>query len=201
MRPLFHALGASVGFLFLAACSHGVTGFQDSQDVQDGQYESEPDPSSPSSPFITTDRDSYQAESGEIVVANDTIWYLEFTIQMTYTNRSDQPVYMAWCHGPHVPRVERLMDGRWETVHRPGQLLCGNVGFLIKAGEVYDYEFRVRGYDPESSVKPAWLSDTVAGTYRVHWWNTLFTEPGRQADQVPLGQRVSSTFELNGTIP
>jgi len=199
MQSLFHALGASVGLLCLATCSHGVTGPLDGQDIQNGRYKGEGEPQSP--PFITTDRDSYQAHSGEIVVANETIWYVEFTIQMTYTNRSNQPVYMAWCHGPPLPHLERLVDGRWETVYRPAQPLCGNVDSLIKPNGEYDYEFRVRGYDPESSVRPAWLSDTVAGTYRVHWWNTLFTKLGSQVDQVPLSQRVSTTFELNSMIP
>ncbi len=156
----------------------------------------------PITPLITMDRDSYQAELGELTVGGEVIWYLDFTILMTYTNRSDRPVYMGMCGGPFVPVLERLVNGSWETAYSPPQTACGGVGNRIDPGEVYsDYRFQVLGHDRKSDVRPSWLPDEVDGSYRVHWFLSLFTEPDWRADQVPLEERVSNTFQLTGTIP
>jgi hypothetical protein len=151
-------------------------------------------------PFITTDKDEYSAERGMIVVAGDTVWYLRFTIALQYTNRTDRPVYLPRCGGVQSPRLERLVEGhRWETVYEPVHLACWQTPRRVDPGQVYAYDFRIKAYDPQSSVRPSWQADVVNGSYRIVW--IVLIGPEALAQSVPLEERSSGTFSVVETMP
>jgi hypothetical protein len=165
-------------------------------------------------PFIATDRGVYEAELDSITIPGgplpwdttvvmpaDTAWYLHFTIGMTYTNRSDRPVYLATCGGPHPPRLERLVDGDWVAAYEPPHLLCIGPYIEIASEAAYAWDFRINGYEPRSRVRPSWLLRDVDGTYRVNWWSTVRMAPDVGADPVPLPQRISNAFRVTGSLP
>ena len=161
----------------------------------------------PSTPFITTDLDVYEAEIGEMVVQSDTIWYVELTIPMTYTNRSGEVVWLTSCGQDyiHPPRLERRVDGAWETAYEPPHRACGGPSIRLEPGASHSYEFRIRGHDPHSAarVQPVWYPDQVAGEYRINWWKSLVLVTGqdRLPDPVPLEERISNTFRITGSLP
>jgi hypothetical protein len=111
--------------LLLAGCAHQITDFQSDQE-QRGTDDV--------LPFITTNWDVYHAEVGQMVVAGDTVRYLEFTIEMTYTNRSARSTYLRGCRGPAPPRLEYWADGRWQVAYDPPHTMCGPDFVTIAAG-------------------------------------------------------------------
>lgn len=165
-------------------------------------------PESPFPLFITTDRDSYEVELGEIVVAGETIWYVQFDIRLTYTNRSAQPIYIAAYpperSSPLPPEIQHLEDGHWRTVYSPAVVLVRGHPFRVGPGDSFTYEYRVTGYDPQSQIRvaPTWGSGEIEGTYRVHFLpGAVSTGPDLWSESAPLEQRISNTFRLLGRLP
>ncbi|MFW6207013.1 MAG: hypothetical protein ACOC5J_03680 [Gemmatimonadota bacterium] len=196
MRTLTTVLSASMTLLMLGACGQ-VTDLENGE-RQGVLYQSQ------ALPFISTDRDSYQAQAGQIEIEGESIGFVEFTIQMTYTNRSTAPVYIGmYCGGvfPIPPILERHVNDRWKTAYAPPSSACSGRSLRIERGGTYHYEFRVRGYDPSSSVRPVWRPDGVNGTYRIRWDHTVRTTPDLPPDRVPLEEGVSNTFQVEGTLP
>jgi hypothetical protein len=160
--------------------------------------------------FLMTDRDVYEAEIGHMVVGQDTIWYLQFTIEITYTNHSDAPVYL-WAlprpsledplqaGAPVAPEVERLTDDEnWEVVYREG-VQASLAGLKLAPGESLVYQRRFRAYDPQANVSPAWRANTVEGVYRLNF-REVRTGPNG-SELAPLQARVSNPFRLTGSLP
>jgi hypothetical protein len=160
--------------------------------------------------FLTTDRDVYEVEFGEIVVQADTIWYLQFTVEITYTNHSDAPVYL-WAHprpsledplragAPVAPEVERLTDDKnWEIVYREGTR-ASLAGLMIEPGASLVYEQSFRAYDPQANVSPPWRANRVEGVYRLNFQEVRTGPNGSEV--APLQARASNRFRLTGSLP
>jgi hypothetical protein len=156
--------------------------------------------------FITTDRDSYEAELDETVAGRDTIWHvLQFDVRIRYTNRSGRPIHIAaqWA-SPVLPEIQRLVEGTWETVWSPPVLLVGWPPIRLVPGRSLMHAFRVQGHNPLYGlrVEPTWGSGEIPGTYRVHFRaNDVRTGPGIESDPAPLEQRISNTFQLSRRLP
>jgi hypothetical protein len=156
--------------------------------------------------YLATDRDVYAVGFGEHVVQADTSWYLEFTVEITYTNHSDAPVYL-WAHplpglqvgAPVAPEIERLTDrGYWELVYREG-VQASLAGLKVEPGHSLVYEQRFRAYDPQANVEPAWQAATVEGVYRLKFWEVRTGPDGSEV--APLQARISNPFRLTGSLP
>jgi hypothetical protein len=173
-----------------------------------------------SRPFITTDREVYHAELGwetipggplpwdtTVVFPADTVWFVKFTIRMSYANLSDEPVYVMAYPGnplwPMPPRIERLENGEWTTVYDPPTTLVAGPR-RIDPGEGFAHDFRVRAYDPESTtrVQPSWRADGLEGMYRIAFSEYLIrTGEDGDASAAPLVARISNTFRITGSLP
>jgi hypothetical protein len=173
-----------------------------------------------SGPFITTDREVYHPEIGweaipggrlpwdtAVVIPPDTIWFVEFTIRVSYANRSREPVYVMAYPGdplwPMPPRIERLEHDKWTTAYDPPTTLVAQPR-RIGPGEGFAYDFRVRAYDPHSAARPqpSWLADGLDGTYRIVFPEYLIrTGEDEGASPAPLMARVSNTFQIAGSLP
>ena len=145
-------------------------------------------------PFITTDAQFYEASTVGWRYPQDRFWVVEFTVDLRYTNRADTPLYIAW----DAPKLERYVDGRWETAYRPVSLLGGFR--RLEPGDAFRREFRIRGHDPRLNVGPKWLTSQLAGLYRVVWAEVRIV-PDVRSPAVPSEYLVSNIFEVAGELP
>jgi len=152
--------------------------------------------------LIVTDREVYEARSGFELVAGDTSRYIELEIVATYTNRSDEPVYVMTYpddrSGPVPPRIERLAGGTWTTVYDPPTVL-NLVQQRFGPGETYSHRFQIRAYDRRAGVEPAWMGGRSDAEYRLDFGDLSVTRAmGSDAAAAPLAHRVSNRFRITG---
>jgi hypothetical protein len=142
---------------------------------------------------IETDRTVYAVD--------DTAGLARLTIHMTYRNTTGKDVYLPTCRGPQPPRLQKQVDGNWVIAFAPNVLACEGVPITVRAGDSYEYTFRILAGMPGTNYAPRFAVSEIPGTYRVLW--EIFQSasgnlrgPSTTRDPLPLDQEVSNTFRL-----
>jgi hypothetical protein len=175
-------VGAGAAFLAVLAGCHGPL-----------------EPAQDDAALLRTDKPSYEAVVRGWRNASDSFWVVTFSVKLTYSNRTNAPLYISYCQGPNPPRLERLVHGDWEVAYQPPHLLC--LGFhRIGPGKELAYEFNIQGHDPRIDAEPRWIPTDLDGQYRVVWW-PVQSDPDVFSEGIPLKHRVSNTFQVIGALP
>jgi hypothetical protein len=132
-------------------------------------------------PAIQTDSSMYHVRS--------TGGY-QATIGLTYTNRTGARVYIAACHSPHPPLLEKWEDGEWVTAYHPPVPACLTPPVGIEPRQSYTYTYRIIAGLPYDDAYPKFRVSEIPGSYRLRW---LLRGPNAP---LPLDQTISNTFEL-----
>ena len=124
----------------------------------------------------------------------------ELSIGVRYVNRTGGRVYLETCHTPHPPVLEKRVGSEWVVAYRPAVLRCLGQPVVIRAGETYDYTFKVVAGRPGTNNFPQFEVAEIPGTYRLVWglldtWNPDGPGPGL-GRLLPLEQRVSNEFQI-----
>ena len=142
----------------------------------------------------------YNATTGQTVIAGSTVAYLDLTVFLVYRNRAGRTVYISACRAPHEPRLERLVNGSWQSAYVPAAAPCADSLIAVRSRWSYPYQFQIRAYQGGAGPEPAWLGASDEGLYRVHWQDAIWLDSAR-TQQLPLEQRVSNPFHVVGTLP
>ncbi len=140
---------------------------------------------------ITTDADSYTLAppSGPATLS----------IVATYTNDTDQVVFIEPCGGGAPFSLQKQVDGQWQLAYSP---ICPMIlvpPLEIAAGESYTDTLEIR--EPrEANVAPSFSVAPIAGTYRLVYsiygtW-TGDTPGAGLGEQLSEERRVSNEFEV-----
>jgi hypothetical protein len=147
---------------------------------------------------ITTDRERYTPE--------DFGNYVTYTIEVSYTNTTDESVYLVPCSGtppPPARQLERFDGGQWQFNYRP---FCRTGPGPVPATEVEPNEgftadlildiYTTR--TPENYGYPLLGTDIMTGVNRFVFDIVASVDENGVAngDLLPLEQRVSNAFEL-----
>lgn len=135
----------------------------------------------PNGPPIQTDSSVYHVR---------TAGGYQATIGLTYTNPTGEPVFIAACHNPHPPLMEKWEDGQWVTAYNPPVLMCITPPVVIEPRQSYSYTYRIVAGLPHDNAYPKFEVSEIPGTYRLRW---LLRGPDAP---LPLEQTISNTFEL-----
>lgn len=148
---------------------------------------------SPGHPPIETDRTVYAVD--------DSAGLARLTIQMTYHNTTGKDVYLPTCRGPQPPRLQKEVDGSWVVAFAPNVLGCEAAPITVRAGDSYNYTFRILAGMPGTNYAPRFAVSEIPGTYRILW--EIFSgtagnpsRPSTTRDPLPIEQQVSNTFRL-----
>jgi hypothetical protein len=152
-------------------------------------------------PLIRTDQSIYTASRGADTLDDGSIWgeYVELAIPLTYTNTTGGPITLPTCLGVNPPALEKREGTGWRVAYCPIVPACLGPPVVILPGEVYRYDYRVRGYLPGGRILPQ-FETSVPGTYRLIWdayetWTPNSGESGL-GRVLPLEKRVSNEFEI-----
>lgn len=147
---------------------------------------------------ITTDRERYTSE--------DFGNYVTYTIEVSYTNTTDESIYLLPCSGtppPPARQLERFDGGQWQFNYRP---FCRTGPGPVPATEVEPNEgftadlildiYTTR--TPENYGYPLLGTDIMTGVNRFVFDIVASVDENGVAngDLLPLEQRVSNAFEL-----
>ena len=148
---------------------------------------------SPGRAPIETDRTVYAVD--------DTAGLARLTIRMTYHNTTGKDVYLPTCRGPQPPRLQKQVDGNWVIAFAPNVLACEGAPITVRAGDSYDYTFRILAGMPGTNYAPRFAVSEIPGTYRILWeiFSATTGDPSRPSttrDPLPIDQQVSNTFRL-----
>jgi hypothetical protein len=128
----------------------------------------------------------------------------EATIDVTFTNPTEGPVYIPTCREPNPPVLQKWEGGSWVAAYRPVVLGCLGPPVVIEAGQSYDYTYRVTA-SRRPNTYPRFMVREIPGTYRLQWdmlrtWTPDATTPdGRSAglgEPLPADLTTSNTFDL-----
>jgi hypothetical protein len=124
---------------------------------------------------------------------------LQTVIGMSFTNPSDQPMYIVNCQGGLNTPLEKRVDGRWVPYWSPVLLLCLSPPIVVEPGATLTRSLTIWGALPGNNAHPAWASADVEGTYRMRLeglvWNYRTTGQEFGAP-VPAEARISNEFTL-----
>jgi hypothetical protein len=148
---------------------------------------------SPGRAPIETDRTVYAVD--------DTAGLARLTIRMTYHNTTGKDVYLPTCRGPQPPRLQKEVNGSWVIAFAPNVLACEGAPITVRAGDSYDYTFRILAGMPGTNYAPRFAVSEIPGTYRILWeiFSATTGDPSRPSttrDPLPIDQQVSNTFRL-----
>ena len=148
---------------------------------------------SPGRPPIETDRTVYAVD--------DTAGLARLTIRMTYRNNTGKDVYLPTCRGPQPPRLQKEVNGSWVVAFAPNVLACEGAPITVRAGDSYDYTFRILAGMPGTNYAPRFAVSEIPGTYRILWeiFSATTGNPSRPSttrDPLPIEQQISNTFRL-----
>lgn len=148
---------------------------------------------SASGPPIETDRTVYAVD--------DTAGLAHLTIRMTYRNTTGKDVFLPTCRGPQPPRLQKEVNGSWIIAFAPNILACEAAPITVRAGDTYDYTFRILAGMPGSNYAPRFAVSEIPGTYRILWeiFRSTAGDPSRASttrDPLPIDQEISNTFRL-----
>lgn len=126
--------------------------------------------------------------------------FLQTSIDLALTNRTDGPAYLTTCHGVHPPVLEKWVGDRWETAYAATVLMCLGPPEVVEPGETFPYTLRVSASLPGSNSYPQFTAGEVPGTYRLRWtvyrtWEPNGPKPGL-GEQFPRDAAVSNEFTL-----
>lgn len=148
---------------------------------------------SPGRAPIETDRTVYAVD--------DTAGLARLTIRMTYHNTTGKDVYLPTCRGPQPPRLQKEVNGSWVVAFAPNVLACEAAPITVRAGDSYDYTFRILAGMPGTNYAPRFAVSEIPGTYRILWEIFSATtgnpvRPSTTRDPLPIDQQISNTFRL-----
>jgi hypothetical protein len=145
-------------------------------------------------PPIETDRTVYAVD--------DTGGLARLTIRMTYRNGTGKDVYLPTCRGPQPPRLQKEVNGNWVIAFAPNVLGCEGAPITVRAGDSYDYTFRILAGMPGTNYAPRFAVSEIPGTYRILWeiFSGTSGDPSKPSsttrDPLPVEQQISNTFRL-----
>lgn len=120
-------------------------------------------------------------------------------VEMQYTNRRRDTVYVANCGGATAVKLERFVAGQWRTAYEPPVFNCFSQPIVITPGATRRFTLLIGAGVPGGTVEPRWPYTDVDGTYRVVWGQFLSSyREDRQprGDALPLDQRISNRFRV-----
>jgi hypothetical protein len=140
---------------------------------------------------LTTDAESYVLEPDGVGLGT--------VIGLSFTNPSNQPMYIVNCHGGLNTTLEKRVNGEWVRYWSPALLMCLSPPIVVGPGETLTRSLAIWGALPGNNVEPAWASADVEGTYRMELgslvWN--YSAGGQPfGDPVPVELRTSNEFTL-----
>ena len=142
---------------------------------------------------IETDRTVYAVD--------DTAGLGRLTIRMTYRNSTGKDVYLPTCRGPQPPRLQKEVNGNWVIAFAPNVLGCEGTPIVVRAGDSYDYTFRILAGMPGTNYAPRFAVSEIPGTYRIllEIFSATTGDPSRPSttrDPLPIEQQIANTFRL-----
>jgi len=120
-------------------------------------------------------------------------------VEMQYTNRRNDTVYVANCGGATAVKLERLVAGQWRSAYEPPVFNCFSQPIVVAPGAARRFTLLIGAGVPGSPVEPRWPFTDVDGTYRIVWGQFLSSyREDRQprGETLPLDQRLSNRFRL-----
>ena len=138
--------------------------------------------------LLQSDRDSYMLmRSPESLIT---------TIVATFTNRTRDTLLVENCSTGDPPpfSLERWTNREWRAAYTP---VCAGLKRLdprgLFPGEHRTDTLSIRAWLREDT-HPRWVTDSVPGWYRIHYWNARRGPHGR--DSLPKPWRVSNAFRI-----
>lgn len=136
---------------------------------------------------LQTDQFSYEAE-----LKQDAYPHVEVSIPMTYTNVTDQTVYLLGCYHPSRPVLMKQEEEQWVTAYAAIELMCLSPPWVIRPREVFRDTLHVYGILPGHNAGPTFDTE-IDGTYRLE--RTVYMDPeGNKL--LPDSLRISNLFTL-----
>lgn len=120
-------------------------------------------------------------------------------VEMQYTNRRSDTVYVANCGGSTAVKLERLVAGQWRSAYEPPVFNCFSQPIVVAPGATRRFTLLVGAGVTGSTVEPKWPFADVDGTYRIVWGQFLTSyreDRSPKGDALPLDQRLSNRFRL-----
>jgi len=120
-------------------------------------------------------------------------------VEMQYTNRRSDSVYVVNCGGATAVKLERLVGGQWRSAYEPPVFNCVSQPIVVAPGATRRFTLLIGAGVAGSTIEPKWPFADVDGTYRIVWGQFLSSyREDRQprGDALPLEQRLSNRFRL-----
>ncbi len=120
-------------------------------------------------------------------------------VEMQYTNRRSDSVYVVNCGGATAVKLERLVGGQWRSAYEPPVFNCFSQPIVVAPGATRRFTLLVGAGVTGSTIEPKWPFADVDGTYRIVWGQFLSSyREDRQpkGEALPLEQRLSNRFRL-----
>ena len=137
-------------------------------------------------PALQTSRAAYAVtRNGQVLTAD---------IDFSYVNRTGHTRYVARCHQPYPPQLEKWTGSEWVVAYSPVVLLCWQTPLSIAPSATYTGTLAIRAWLPGNNAAPDWKVDGVAGTYRLVWRLLRSDSPDGPAPEPE--KYVSNSFAL-----
>ncbi|MBL0939338.1 MAG: hypothetical protein IBJ03_10600 [Gemmatimonadaceae bacterium] len=160
-----------------------------------GESSAEPEPTGD----LTRDESAhFQTDSMQYSMTRSSQEY-EAYVEMTYTNRRSDTVFVANCGGATAVVLERRVSGQWRTAWAPAQFPCLSQPIIVAPGATRRFSVRVGAGIAGGPVEPKWPFTDVDGEYRVVWGQFLSSySEGRSplGSTIPSDQRISNRFRI-----
>ncbi|HEV2147483.1 MAG TPA: hypothetical protein VGR37_08770 [Longimicrobiaceae bacterium] len=140
-----------------------------------------------------------EADTVVVRTANDE---LTGTVVATYTNRTDQPVYLGTCGSSSHPgfTMDKEVEGSWVLSYDPVCALDAGPPFEVLPGEARTDTLRLWDTLRPNSLR-YFQSPEVSGTYRIVYqvYGCCNSPPGgavRLGSRLPREEHVSEAFRI-----
>lgn len=160
-----------------------------------GESSAEPEPTGE----LTRDVAAHFQTDSMLYTMTRTTQEYEAVVEMSYTNRRSDTVFVANCGGATAVALERRVNGRWQNAWSPAQFPCLSQPIVVAPGATRRFTLRVGAGIAGGPVEPKWPFTDVDGEYRVVWGQFLSSySEGRQplGNPIPSDQRVSNRFRI-----
>jgi hypothetical protein len=119
-------------------------------------------------------------------------------IGVEFTNRTRDTVFFTNCHGGVAHRLEKNVNGTWQTAWAPILLLCLSPPIRVPPGHSRNMPIGIFAGYPANNHGPKFQLDDIPGTYRAVWGPLhQYDRRAESGRPLPLFQRVSNTFTIS----
>ncbi len=156
------------------------------------------DGATPTQPIVAEAQENYavRVDKGEYRVHRFP-GYLRLKINVTFINRTGETAWIAACHSPDPPVLDKLVGNDWVLAFESIVPACLGPPTVIAAESQFAMLWTIDAGLPGSNIHPQFKVGDYRGTYRLRWGILGdYDENSGSGTLLPLNERISAPFRI-----